>query len=188
MELVTIFVNKDTNEGLYAVRYEEGALDEWERIFDNWNNTNFVISYLITNEEALQDDYFQHYTIDDLVTKVHEEADKLIADFVRETNIDMETLFKPLDPKHINFDANDVLQKAKAVIDDNENYPQPILRVYAIRLTEKTFIITGGAIKLTHFMESHHDTRDELQKLEKVRQWLLENGIDTQDDLNYCYE
>ncbi len=36
-------------------------------------------------------------------------------------------------------------------------------------------------------METHPDTKEELNKLSEVRKWLSENDITTQDDINYCY-
>lgn len=68
MELVTIFVDEN-KEGLYAVRYKEDGPDEFERLFCNWTDTNYTMSYLIFNEEHLKDDYFQYYTIDELVDR-----------------------------------------------------------------------------------------------------------------------
>ena len=39
------------------------------------------------------------------------------------------------------------------------------------------YIITGGAIKLTHTMSERTHTLWELSKMERVRNLLLENGV-----------
>lgn len=109
---------------------------------------------------------------------------KMTNDFQSTDANDLERLFRPLSGKA--FDATE-LQLSKGKIDDKINYSQPILRLYALRISEKTFIITGGAIKLCREMKDHPDTRDELTKLDKVRQWLIENDTTTQDDINYSY-
>ena len=51
------------------------------------------------------------------------------------------------------------------------------LRLYAIRLEKGVFIITGGAIKLTASMAERSHTLQELLKMEKVRNFLLAEGI-----------
>ena len=57
------------------------------------------------------------------------------------------------------------------------------LRLYAIKIDEDTFIITGGAIKLPlhHLMKDREHTRIELQKLEKAKSYLKENGVFDED-------
>ena len=47
-------------------------------------------------------------------------------------------------------------------------------------MTEQTimnYIITGGAIKLTATMQERPHTQAELDKIEKVRRFLLDEGI-----------
>jgi hypothetical protein len=186
MELVTIFVDANA-EGLYAIRYNEGEKDEFERLFDDWDDTNFVLSYLMVNEEFLKDDYYADMTIDDLVTKVHAESQEIRIGALSSDGNNILGMFKPLEIGKKQFTALDVLQLGKAVLDDKANYPKPILRIYGVRISEKSFVITGGAIKIVHLMEHHVDTKRELEKMEAVRNWLTENDVNTQDDLNYCY-
>ena len=42
---------------------------------------------------------------------------------------------------------------------------------------ERFYLITGGAIKLTHLMSERGHTLNELKKMEKVRNYLIDNGI-----------
>lgn len=53
------------------------------------------------------------------------------------------------------------------------------LRLYAIKIDDDTFIITGGAIKLPlqHLMEDREHTLMELAKLKKAKYYLKENGV-----------
>lgn len=63
------------------------------------------------------------------------------------------------------------------------------LRVYAIRLTTGAYIITGGAIKLTLKMEEREHTKHELDKIESVRNFLLnEHIIDDDSFIEYIAE
>ena len=191
MVLVSIFANEqEPYDGLYAIRYAKQNLDEFARLFKNWNDTHYVMSYFMVNEEFLKDEYFIHDVIDDLVSKVRAEINALAAllekyseEGYTDTGENLEKIFKPLKEKK--FDTSE-LQGAKAVLSRTET-DKPILRIYGLRLNKNTFIITGGAIKLVHFMQSHPDTNHELQKIEEVRNWLRKNGITSQDDLIYCY-
>ena len=51
------------------------------------------------------------------------------------------------------------------------------LRIYAIKLGQGTYLVTGGAIKLTHLMADREHTLNELRKMEMVGNYLLDNGI-----------
>jgi len=55
------------------------------------------------------------------------------------------------------------------------------LRIYALRIDRNTYIITGGAIKLTQKMQERDHTDIELKKIEKCRNYLLELGIVDKD-------
>lgn len=50
------------------------------------------------------------------------------------------------------------------------------LRIYALKLEQNTYLITGGAIKLTRTMEEREHTLAELRKMELVRNFLIEQG------------
>lgn len=60
------------------------------------------------------------------------------------------------------------------------------LRLYAIRLGENCYIITGGAIKLTHHMRRDH-LQAELKKLKLVQTFLQNNDINYPEDLNIYF-
>ena len=96
------------------------------------------------------------------------------------TNLD--EIFHPLE----NFRTADILLgKEKARLKRMERHSS-WLRIYAIKLSEGVYVITGGAIKLTLKMEEREHTRLELMKMEKVRSFLLkENIIDDDSFVEY---
>ena len=51
------------------------------------------------------------------------------------------------------------------------------LRIYAIKVEEGTYVVTGGAIKLTATMSERKHTLAELAKLELVRNYFIDNGV-----------
>lgn len=51
------------------------------------------------------------------------------------------------------------------------------LRIYALKIDEDCFVITGGAIKFTHLMEDREHTKRELVKLNKCRDYLRSEDV-----------
>lgn len=85
----------------------------------------------------------------------------------------LDALFKPLE----NFRTSEMLLgREKARPGRKERHPS-WLRLYAIKLDKGMYLITGGAIKLTFHMDEREHTRRELQKLEKVRAFLMEQQV-----------
>ena len=58
------------------------------------------------------------------------------------------------------------------------------LRIYAIKMGKNTYLITGGGIKLADTIQNSPDLKDHvLQNIDRVRKFLIENGIWDSDDL-----
>ena len=100
-------------------------------------------------------------------------------------NDDLDTLFRPLDN---NETTESLLQRDKARLKNRPRHSS-WLRIYAIRLSTGAYIISGGAIKLTYQMDEREHTRNELEKIEKVRNYLLnEHIIDNDSFIEYIAE
>jgi len=188
MELKSIFVDEDSGEGLYSMQYDGENLDEFERLLDLWNDTQYLSTYLLNNSKFLNTPYFR-ISHNDAMTKILEEAEELEniiygyceKGFGEGENLQM--IFKQLENKDTKMP---VYQFSKAKI-DSRKFPR-FLRFYAIRISENTYIITGGAIKLSLYMSEHEDTKRELEKLELSKKFLIDNEISNLDDINYYYE
>jgi hypothetical protein len=87
-------------------------------------------------------------------------------------NADLDTLFRPLS----NYIRESYLEKEKAKIRKRRKHAS-WLRIYAIKVNNGIFIITGGAIKLTATMQERIHTASELKKIEQVRRFLIDKGI-----------
>lgn len=98
---------------------------------------------------------------------------------------DLSKFFRPLDN---NQSSDLMLQKEKARLKRKLGHSS-WLRLYAIKLSPKVYVITGGAIKLTATMQEREHTRKELIKIEKVRRYLLDEGIvDDNGFIDYIQE
>lgn len=191
MELMPIFVDEETKEGLYSIVYDNCESCEFDRLFDNWNDVEYVTNYCETNKEYLNTDYFSDFTIDEIISRILLEAETLegqieniVNDGFEKKDANLQMLFKQLHDQQFTIP---ILQESKAKIDDKRHFPKPILRVYGLRIDSNTFVVTGGAIKITQSMQDHVDTNEELNKMGLVKSFLAEIEITYQDDLLNFY-
>jgi hypothetical protein len=91
----------------------------------------------------------------------------------------LQNLFKPLDNRQTNLT---VLQLSKGGI-KSKSRNNPKLRIYVVRIGGNTYVVTGGAIKLTHQMADRPHTQEQLSRLTLVRDWLKRENIYYPDDL-----
>jgi hypothetical protein len=187
MKLVHIFdLPSAPYEGLWAVQYKEDEPDIFNSLFDNWRDAEWVRGWCKKNISDLQ--HFFGYPIKPGQAAFHimREADELEkallkASLTSTAGENLQYIFKPLDNRHGYIT---VLQKSKASLPKERSKWRIVLRIYAIRISATTYVVTGGAIKLTHFMDERDCTNDELAPLTRVKDWLNERGVDQPEDLN----
>jgi hypothetical protein len=154
MKIVTIFAEK-----LYSLQYDEKAEDEYSRLMNTWNDNEYLRQYAKQNHivdvrEFVADIRDAAEYIDDLLSKI------------AKSNSPFEHFFMPLDNLQTRVKVLS-LQKGK-------RYK---LRIYAIKIDENLFVITGGAIKLVFRMSEHDDTQREKDKLEKAKTYFKHNNV-----------
>lgn len=118
--------------------------------------------------------YFRIINIDDAIFDTLSDAvrmQSLILDI--SPNADLYSIFKPL---HNSRTAEILLGKEKEKGFRTSGHLS-WLRLYAIKLEPQTYVITGGAIKLTYTMNERQHTLSELNRMEMVRNFLIENGV-----------
>lgn len=150
---------------LYAFKYPKAQTDELERIFDEWADPMYLFEFFEENQKNIS------ISIEDAVQKVKNEAiflrDKLLNLAKAEPN-KLNELFKNLINNEYN--AKDLSQQKAR---------NRWLRLYAIKIDENNYVITGGAIKLDnqHLMKHNLHTKKELIKINKCRDFLKDNGV-----------
>lgn len=168
MKIVRIFDNC-----LFAVSYDNEPTDEFDRLFDLWQDTQYLFNFFTDNLNDLQSGFWGTISIDEAIIRTIKDAQyfeklflKLSGQTILRQNNGLDSLFVPLD--NLQTQIKD-LNKSKA--------RQSWLRIYALRVERNIYIVTGGAIKLTARMKERPHTKEELKKLEKCRNFLLEHGI-----------
>lgn len=158
---------------LWAVRYDDEPDNALYTLFDRWNDVVWLRSFFKSNWQDLIS-YFRITDINQAIEDTIEDSDRLqdlIMDISPEDNLD--EIFRPLEV----FRTSDVLLAKEKVRLKRTTRHASWLRIYAIKLSEGVYVITGGVIKLTMQMEEREHTRQELKKMEKVRTFLLNEGV-----------
>ena len=161
------------NRKLWAVVYDGDSVDILTKTLSEWMNPAYLSLFFSNNAEDLEK-YFNITNIDLAVYDTITDAASLsclILDFSPDASLD--ELFRPLENYRI---REMLLSKEKAKGKRLSNHTS-WLRLYAIKLEPNIYLVTGGAIKLTPKMNEREHTLKELQKMEMVRNFLLNNGI-----------
>ena len=164
---------------LWAVRYEGKEDNCFEELFNQWFDMQWLVSFFKDNLHDLTS-YFHITDVYEAVMDTVEEASRLeclMLDLSPDANLDL--LFRHLENSRF---SEMLFGKEKAKGDGSRRHPS-WLRIYAIKIDQGVYLVTGGAIKLTATMAERSYTLSELAKLEKVRNYLMDNGVFDKDGL-----
>ncbi len=163
-----------TDDGrLWSARYDGMQDNILYHTFHNWLDLEWLEQFFLEHAADLRQ-YFRIVNIDDAIFDTLSDAvrmQSLILDI--SPDADLDSIFKPL---HNSRTAEMLLGKEKAKGFRTSGHPS-WLRLYAIKLEPQTYVITGGAIKLTYTMNERQHTLKELNRMEMVRNFLIENGV-----------
>jgi len=182
MKLVRIFANNDSLWSVSLRVIGENGLaentDELDHLFDNWNNVEFLEDFFESNKHDLKK-FYGDIKVEEAVEITLLEARRLEATLInlaksKEKDVNLDAIFKPLD-NQIYIEQELTKSKAKG------NARKSWLRIYAIRIDKNCFVVTGGAIKLTHLMKDREHTNLELIKINRCRDFLKAEGLDNID-------
>ena len=188
MDIITIFTpvqNPDQELGLLSIQYDGEEQCEFDKLFENWQSPTYMAEFCQQNLVDIYVKFGCAINAEDAARELMDEADDLLEILVQFAKGEsssglLQHLFKPLN----NHETNIVvlqLSKGSAATRHRKNTR---LRIYAVRIGKNTYVVTGGAIKLTNRMEERDHTSKELTKLKMVRDWLKKEGISYPEDLN----
>jgi hypothetical protein len=186
MRIIRIFgpeKRKEDGEGLWSLEYEGSTINEFEKLLDLWQDPEFMFDFCLEHIADVQNKFGYSMDVESAANELMDEAEELLALLVRLAKRQhfgiLQHVFRPLN----NFETNiTVLQLSKASAKTKER-KEPKLRIYAVRMGENSYLVTGGAIKLTDRMEDRDHTKKELTRLKLVRDWLRREGIYYPEDL-----
>lgn len=158
---------------LWAVRFNKDNENALQKVLSQWQDAEWLADFFTQNMDDLIS-YFRITNIEDAIYQTMEDRDELaciIMDISPEANLDH--FFRPLDNNRI----------SEMLLGKEKGRPSrgSWLRLYAIKLSMGIYIITGGAIKLTRTMQEREHTLQELEKMEKVRNFLIREHVFDED-------
>lgn len=184
MRIVPIF--PENKPAIFSVIFDDELLDELSRLFELWSDVEYLESFFEKNRVDLCRGYTGFPSVEEAVNRILDDAcilEERLFELAKTGQHDscntLQTLFEPL--------SNEIrlaeLQKSKAKIYSFRK--SSWLRLYAIRIAPNLYVITGGAIKLTHRMEEREHTQKELVKLDKVKTYLQDHGLIHESDYQF---
>lgn len=190
MKIVPIFVDESGNtaDGLYAIKYDGEKRNEYDNFIELGEDVPKLFSFFKENLDDLNAPFYNGISVHNAVMQTIDEVRGIESELLAVTETGntqkLQILFKEL-----NNDDGKIfpLQKSKSKA-KLKKVKHPWVRIYAIRIDENTFIITGSTIKLTKRMGDREHTRKELEKFEKVLNFLKDNEISSTDDIIYYYD
>jgi hypothetical protein len=172
---------------IYSIQYDDEEENEFDRLFQQWNNMDYVTQFFDTYLEFLRSPIWQNISEpEDAARQVIQEA------------TDLEDLFEELYENTINGIENRDFDSHFHYLDGKYKYEMKcppmksygtnrpsLLRIYAIKMKTNTYLITGGGIKLADTIQNSPDLKNHiLQNIDKVKDFLKRNGIEDSDDMD----
>ena len=160
---------------LYAFKFSKDSPDEFLRALTRRADPMYLFQFFEENEKYID------ISIQQAIDKIQKEAkflrDKLI-ELANEEPNQLNELFKNLNNNEI---SAKLLQEQKA--------RNRWLRLYAIKIDDNNYVITGGTIKLDnqHYMKDWDHTRKELDKINKCRDYLKDEGVIDDDSFQEIF-
>ncbi|SDC96909.1 hypothetical protein [Niabella drilacis] len=180
MTFCSIFVFP--NNKLYAVKFDGETQDEYQKAFNQWQDVEYLHDFFEEHKADLENGFYNCPSVDEAIAQTLKESrefeQRIRALCKQEKNNLNDVIFRPLNKKETKIE----LQQNKAYGMGNS---RSWLRLYAIRLSQSIYFVTGSAIKLTATMSEREHTKKELEKLTKVAQDLKDEGIIEEDDFGY---
>ncbi len=169
MRILSIF--DIVEESLYSVQYASESKNEFRRLFELWNDPIYLHDFFTEHIGDLHSGAWGIITVEEAVEKTRNEAKVMegrileVAETGKISRYDnLSEYFKPLTIK----DTGKKLERDKGKGLKKHNW----LRIYAIRIDSNTFVICGGAIKLTADMNERSHLLLELEKFNITQEYL----------------
>ncbi len=168
MKIINIFA-----PNLLAIHYKNDDEDIYSKVLGQWQDVVYIKNFFDENKNyIIGNNYISVQNLQEFHDKVYQLASEFDEN-LEQAHID-NNLYENFEILSYNDDIHSLQTKSKS--------KNKFLRIYAIKV-ENTYIVTGGAIKMTELMQDHPHTKIQLQYLDQVKYFLQEKGIMDEDAL-----
>lgn len=165
MKIVDIFADQLFSFVYKIKETDTWDLNEYDRLMELWTDVSYLREYAKTNGVKNPTKF----------AKQRLENAEEIQDLIEEITTQQKTLEYYFRPLNDNESGIKILSLQKGKIRNNG------LRLYAIKIDENCFVITGGVIKMSHKMKDHKDSKQELNKIKQAKNYLHANDVIDKD-------
>jgi hypothetical protein len=172
---------------LYSIKYDEKINTEYYRLFyEEWTDVNYLVNFFQSYPEFTNYDFWgflgnkpekaasyvlkDAYQLESYLKELAENSEK--GDVP-----DLDDYFKPLNGRY-GYGIEFMPMKGYGVLEST------FLRLYAIRFHKNCYLLVYGGIKLNNSIQNSPVLQDNVfQKLDRVRSYLINEGILDVDDI-----
>ena len=182
MEIISIIPDR-----IYSIKYDDEDTAEYYRLFNKeWTDVASLLEFFQSNPEFTENEFWGFLGNDPekAAARVLEDANmlephlkELAENSDKGEQPDLEDYFKPLNGKY-GYDIEYIPMKGYGVLEST------FLRLYAIRFEKNCYLIVYGGIKLNSSIQNSPGLQENVfQKIDKVKQYLVDEGIIDKDDI-----
>lgn len=162
---------------LYSVEYKGDETDVLDILLERWDDSEYLIEYFDKKSDLLHEGYFTEKEIANSVGNVIRDVNRLKIKLAKASKTGkLDQFFKPY-TKGIQTRHSEPLKKAYGTM------PRSMLRLYAVCLQDGSYIICGGAIKLSNDVDGDEELQKERARLNRLRDYLKQEGIEDKEQL-----
>lgn len=171
---------------IYSIKYDGQDENEFDRLFEEWNNVERITEFLVQNHKYLQADVWKKISEPEAAARQVLDESEALEMLFEELNKHSKTGEKPDFDSHFYYlEGKYKYELEYSPMKSYGNGTPSLLRLYAIKMGKNTYLITGGGIKLgASIQDSPGLQKHVLQNIDRVRSWLKENGILDDEDMN----
>lgn len=167
------------------MRYHGNEFNEYDRLMELWSDIDYLYTFFSKYNEFLKNDVWsQTPNIESAIRQVLQEAISLET-FLETLADNTDKGIKPDFDSHFHYLEGKykfimVYQPMKSYGPHRPSF----IRLYAIKISDNCYLITGGGIKLAHTIQDSPELDKEVfQKIDGTLNWLKVNGILDASDL-----
>jgi|SRR5690554_139439 len=159
-------------KNLYSFSYNDDAETVFHKLIKKWTDPDKLSKIAASKNMSFEEaDIFRKTILRDVKSLT-----RLIKKCL--TNDKLNEFFVPY---HNNTQKNVEYQESKGKFKSDVTNKTSKLRIYALRINNNEFIITGGTIKLTKATQGETYSQKQVDRMNSLRRFLKENGYDPED-------
>ena len=171
---------------LYAVQYDGESRNEFRRLFQEWNDKEFLLSFFREYIDYLDKDIWAYlennpekaaFSVAFDANRLEHFLEELADNAAKGIDPDFDNYFQPLDGKYL-------YSMEKIPVKGYGRNNHTFIRLYAIKIERNCYLIVYGGLKLAKTIQESPVLKDFVfAKIDWVLQYLKREGIVDNEDL-----